>query len=162
SFKKNNGGGPDHPVETVSWNEAMEFCRRLAAKEGKVPGSYFLPSEEQWEYACRAGTLTAFAFGEALSSRDANFDGNRPYGAAPAGPFLEKTSKVGSYRPNAWGLHDMHGNVWEWCDGSGRDRAVRGGSWNNSGHLCRSARRQMNAPTFRGETVGFRVVVVAG
>ncbi len=164
-FKKKEGGGPDHPVESVSWDEADEFCRKLARLDGKAAGAYFLPSEEQWEYACRAGTLTAFSFGNELSSEQANFDGNRPYGNAPVGEALGKTSKVGKYRANAWGLHDMHGNVWEWCGGwyaARTHRPVRGGSWNNSGHLCRSARRQKYPPGHKAETVGFRVAMLAG
>jgi formylglycine-generating enzyme required for sulfatase activity len=166
-FTKGNGGGPDHPVEQVSWDEAVEFCRRLSAlpAERQAGRVYRLPSEAEWEYACRACTATPFAWGESLGATQANFDGTRPYGSAPSGPHLGRTSPVGSYKPNAWGLYDMHGNVWEWCQDwytPTTHRALRGGSWNNSGHLCRSARRQKYAPDFRGDTVGFRVALDVG
>src|SRR5439155_14541379 len=106
------------PVDQATWHQAVEFCRRLSERE---PGrTYRLPSEAEWEYACRAGTTTAFHFGGTLSSHQANFDGDRPYGNAPRGPFLGRTSAVGSYPPNAFGLHDMHGNLWEWCADGGR------------------------------------------
>jgi formylglycine-generating enzyme required for sulfatase activity len=166
-FQRSVGGGPEHPVEMVSWDDAVAFCRALSAlpsekKEGRV---YRLPSEAEWEYGCRAGTATPFHGGAALSSHEANFDGTRPYGAAPAGPFRQMTTRVGSFPANAWGLHDMHGNVWEWCADwytPGRHRALRGGSWNNSGHLCRAARRQKYAPDFRADAVGFRVACDVG
>jgi formylglycine-generating enzyme required for sulfatase activity/serine/threonine protein kinase len=163
-FQRKQGGGPDHPVEQVSWDDAVEFCRRLSAlpEERKAGRVYRLPSEAEWEYACRAGTSTPFSSGPELSSSQANFDGTRPYGPAPAGPFRQATTKAGSFEPNAWGLYDMHGNVWEWTSDwytPGTHRALRGGSWNNSGHLCRSARRQKYAPDFRGDNVGFRVAL---
>jgi formylglycine-generating enzyme required for sulfatase activity len=163
-FQRKSGGGPEHPVEQVTWEEAVEFCRKLTARaeEKRAGRVYRLPSEAEWEYACRAGTTTTFAFGAALSSDQANFDGSHPYGSAEAGPFLQATTKVGSYEPNAWGLYDMHGNVWEWCAdwyALNKERALRGGSWNNSGHLCRAARRQKYAPDYRGDNVGFRVAV---
>jgi formylglycine-generating enzyme required for sulfatase activity len=181
-FGRSNGGGADHPVEQVSWHDAVLFCRRLSARpaERKAARAYRLPTEAEWEYACRAGTQTASAFGDALSGEQANFDGNHPYGRAGRGPHRRRTSKAGAYSPNAWGLYDMHGNVWEWCDDwyaeghyaagpqsnppgppSGSQRVLRGGSWNNSGHLCRSARRNKYAPDFRGDTIGFRVAVTA-
>src|SRR5262249_34028222 len=148
---------------------------------------YRLPTEAQWEYACRAGTKTATAFGDTLSTKQANFDGNYPYNGAEKGPILARkqpsggvtgyTQPVGSYPPNAWGLHDMHGNVWEWCrDWYGRPvprgtdpevkfgdvgRVIRGGGWHSSGAACRSATR-MSSPlwsTQDGET-GFRVALV--
>jgi formylglycine-generating enzyme required for sulfatase activity len=163
-FHRKNGGGDDHPVEQVSWEDATSFCRKLAslAEEKKARRTYRLPGEKEWEYACRAGSLTPFNFGESLSSEQANFDGNRPYGDAEVGPFLQQTTKVGTFASNAWGLYDMHGNVWEWCQDwytPNTHRAVRGGSWNNSGHLCRSARRQKYAPDYTGDNVGFRVVL---
>jgi formylglycine-generating enzyme required for sulfatase activity len=125
SFFSETGGGSDKvadlstdtfPVETVSWHEAVEFCKKLSAlpQEKKAGREYRLPSEAEWEYACRAKTTTPFHFGEKLSSRMANFDGTSPYGGAAKGPNLERTCKVGSYAPNAWGLYDMHGNVREW------------------------------------------------
>lgn len=170
--------GKDAPVENVSWEEAMEFCRevnRREAREGRLPQGYefTLPTEAQWEYACRAGTTTVFHFGDSLSSHQANFDGNHPYGDAEEGPFLDTTTPVGKYRPNAWGLYDMHGNVWEWCHdwfgnypsgsvtdpagpNSGTDRVRRGGSWIYDGKYCRSANRGRVTPGFRNLTLGFR------
>jgi formylglycine-generating enzyme required for sulfatase activity len=182
-FRKGHGGGPSHPMEQVSWDDAVEFCRRLSElpAEKQAKRVYRLPTEAEWEYACRAGTETPFCFGESLSSEQANFDGGRPYGTAKTGGYLEKTSKVGAYPANAWGLHDVHGNVWEWCGdwygencygrtpeadpagpARGDRRVLRGGSWNNSGHLCRSARRNKYPPEFRNDTIGFRVVLVSG
>ncbi len=182
-FTKKEGGGPGFPVEQVSWDEAGEFCRRLSAlaAEKELGHRYRLPTEAEWEYACRSGKDTAFFFGDSLSSELANFDGNHPYGRAGRGPHLERSSKVGAYPANAFGLYDMHGNVWEWCNdwyvddyyaaaperdprgpAHGTQHVLRGGSWNNSGHLCRSARRNKYAPDFRGDTIGFRVVLVLG
>jgi formylglycine-generating enzyme required for sulfatase activity len=165
-FHRKNGGGPEYPVEQVSWDDCVAFCEKMSALSGekKAGRVYRLPSESEWEYACRAGTTTPFAFGAALGSDQANFDGNRPYGDAEVGPFLQQTSKVGTYAANVYGLYDMHGNVWEWCSDwhtPGSHRVLRGGSWNNSGHLCRSARRQKYAPDFRGDNVGFRVALDA-
>jgi formylglycine-generating enzyme required for sulfatase activity len=170
--------GADCPVEQVSWNDTKEFISRLNARnDGFV---YSLPTEAQWEYAARAGTTTAFAFGDSLSSTQANFDGNYPYGNAPKGPYLERTTKVGSYKPNAWGLYDMHGNVWEWVEdiyksdgygglptdgsanvtrGDSSFRVLRGGSWFNLGDDARSAYRGGSSPTGRDlNDLGFRVV----
>ncbi|MFO0876153.1 MAG: SUMF1/EgtB/PvdO family nonheme iron enzyme [Gemmataceae bacterium] len=165
-FQRKQGGGPAHPVEQVSWNDAVAFCQKLSAlaDEKKAGRVYRLPDEAEWECACRAGTNKVFAFGASLSSAQANFDGTRPYGGAAAGPFREVTTKVGSFDPNALGLYDMHGNVWEWCAdryGASQQRVVRGGSWNNSGHLCRCARRHKYAPEFTSENVGFRVALRA-
>jgi len=105
------------PVEAVSWENAVEFCQKLSElpEEKRFGCVYRLPTEAEWEYACRAGTRTPFHFGTSLSSTQANFDGNYPYGSASKGPNLSRTATVGSYRPNAWGLYDMHGNVLEWC-----------------------------------------------
>ena len=173
------GGGPNHPVEQVSWDDAVEFCRRLSALPAEVRSGrrYRLPTEAEWEYACRAGAITASAFGDALGSERANFDGHSPYGGAPKGKYLQRTTPVGSYPSNAWGLYDMHGNVWEWCadwygeryygrspgsDPAGPDdgdkRVVRGGSWNNNGRSCRSANRYKYKPSHKSGNVGFRVV----
>ena len=107
-------------MELVAWDDANAFCRKLTEPErqaGRLPAGweYRLPTEAQWEYACRAGTVTATAFGDSLSSRQANFNGNNPYNGAENGPNLTRTAEVGTYPANAWGLHDMHGNVWEWC-----------------------------------------------
>jgi len=178
NFKKTCG--KDCPVERVTWNDAKEFIAKLNARnDGFV---YSLPSEAEWEYAARAGTTTAFAFGNSLSSTQANFDGNYPYGNAPKGPYLERTTKVGSYAANAWGLYDMHGNVWEWVediynrewysllptDGSANTtrgdnsvRVLRGGSWDDSGYFTRSAIRNRGDLTLRFSYLGFRVVARA-
>jgi formylglycine-generating enzyme required for sulfatase activity/tRNA A-37 threonylcarbamoyl transferase component Bud32 len=159
---------PDHPVEQVTWDEAVEFCKRLSElpDEKKTGRVYRLPTEAEWEYACRAGTTTTFHYGDSLSSKQANFNGG-------------KTTKCGSYPPNAWALYDMHGNVWEWClDGvrkyepsdkpvqdprgpmdAGGARVARGGSWVNGAWLCRSASRSPG-PSARHYGVGFRVVEV--
>jgi formylglycine-generating enzyme required for sulfatase activity len=170
---------PECPVEQVSWNDAKEFIKKLNSLQNKY--FYRLPSEAEWEYTVRAGTKTAFAFGDSLSSKQANFDGNYPYGGAAKGEYKGKTTPVGSYAPNAWGLYDMHGNVWEWCEdiyqdnykglatdgsanvsvGDSSPRVLRGGSWNNNGINCRSANRYRNAPDGRYFNIGFRLVAVA-
>jgi formylglycine-generating enzyme required for sulfatase activity len=181
-FQQAAGGGPAHPVERVSWYDATEFCRRLSSRfeERETGRSYYLPTEAEWEYACRAGTLTPFAFGPSLSSSQANFNGANPYGNAPLGPFRQRTTPVGSFRPNAFGLFDMHGNVWEWCADfygeahygmsperdplgprSGDRRVLRGGNWNSEGGKnCRSARRGRDDPTATTQFDGFRVVMI--
>jgi formylglycine-generating enzyme required for sulfatase activity len=104
--------GDQRPVVNVNWFEAMEFCYRLSQRSGK---KYTLPSESQWEYACRAGTTTPFSYGETLSAELANYDANATYGRGRRGKSRGQTTLVGSFAANAWGLHDMHGNVWEWC-----------------------------------------------
>jgi formylglycine-generating enzyme required for sulfatase activity len=104
--------GGNRPVENVSWYDAMEFCSRLSHHTGR---DYTLPSEAQWEYACRAGTTTPFHFGETISTDLANYDGNYTYGSGKKGEYRRRTTDVASFPANAWGLHDMHGNVWEWC-----------------------------------------------
>jgi formylglycine-generating enzyme required for sulfatase activity len=180
---KGNGGRPDHPVENVSWQDANDFCDKLSAlgKERAAQRVYRLPTEAEWEYACRGGARnpTAFHFGNSLSSTQANFNGNFPYGDAPKGPYLQRTSTVGSYQPNGFGLFDMHGNVREWCadrydedyyrnspkkDPQGpendRRRVVRGGSWGDLGRYCRAAGRNWYDPADRVDDVGFRVVCV--
>lgn len=170
--------GDNLPVENVSWNEAVEFCRKLTQMSGR---EYRLPTEAEWEYAARAGTTTPFAFGSSLSSEQANFDGNYPYGGAAKGVYRQQTTAVGSFQPNGFGLYDMHGNVWEWCqdwyhenyngapsDGSAWEsggeqqyRVLRGGSWNDVGYFCRSAIRYGLAPGVHSGYFGFRVVVSA-
>jgi formylglycine-generating enzyme required for sulfatase activity len=192
-FQAKNGGSPDHPAEQVRWNDAREFCKKLSElpAEKKAGRTYRLPSEAEWEYACRAGTTTPFNVGDTLSSKQANFNGNFPYGGAAKGPFLSRTAKVGSYLPNAWGLYDMHGNVYEWCNDwyvpdyyqkSPRDNpkgpdkgmvatgfgsnfyvVVRGGCWLDEGPACRSARRFRLQQTEPYRWTGFRVACdVAG
>jgi formylglycine-generating enzyme required for sulfatase activity len=151
-------GSKDLPVEMVSWDDAVEFCDKLNAQESLPSGyRYALPTEAQWEYACRAGTTTPFHFG---STRN----GNYPYGTEIKGPYLERTSVVGSYPPNAWGLYDMHGNVWEWCedmyDASGSHRVVRGGSWDVVAAYCTAGVRNEITLDWRCVDVGFRVTSV--
>ena len=169
------------PVEHVSWLEAEDYLKKLTEQEraaGRLPTGweFRLPTEAQWVYACRAGTTTATAFGDSLSSKQANFDGNYPYNGAEEGPVLKRTCEVGSYPANAWGLHDLHGNVWEWCQDwyadnlpGGTDppatqaasyRVNRGGSWSSYGGYCRSAYRNYYAPGYRFLHIGFRVAIV--
>jgi formylglycine-generating enzyme required for sulfatase activity len=168
---KGLGNTTDFPVENVSWHEAVEFCKKLSAlpAEQKAGRSYRLPSEAEWEYACRGGASSTqvFHFGNNLSSAQANFRGTMPYGGAAKGSWLERTCKVGSYQPNAFGLYDMHGNVWEWCmdsyeyQGDRGFRVRRGGSWGESGEQCRSAIRLRRAPDDHRWNLGFRIVMVA-
>ncbi len=155
--------GDDLPVESISWNDAVEFCRKLSAKEGV---EYRLPTETEWEYACRAGSTGAYGFGDSDSGlgEHAWYDSNSGY----------KTHPVGQKRPNAWGLYDMHGNVWEWCQDwyaaytggsvtdalgfpSGVYRVYRGGSWGRYPWDCRSARRDFGSPADRSNSQGFRL-----
>lgn len=145
------------PVESVSWEEAKEFCKRLSKMDDSL--TYRLPTEEEWEDACRAGTTTEFNFGDSISSTQANFNGNYPYGGAKKGPYLKRPCQVGFYEPNAWGLYDMHGNVWEWTSSrNGSNRVIRGGSWCKYGQHCRSAKRCYYGPAYRLNGLGFRVV----
>ena len=165
-----------HPVVDVSWNDAVAFCRWLSRKDGK---RYGLPTEAQWEFACRAGTTTPFSFGSALNGREANCRGDYPYGTAEAGSRAMGTTPVGSYRANAFGLFDMHGNVAQWCAdgfdpeyyttspaddptalGTGVARVLRGGGWFNGASGCRSACRCNIGPTSRDDGLGFRVAGV--
>ncbi len=169
--------GSDRPVEKVSWHHAIEFCDRISQKTGK---SYRLPSEAEWEYACRAGTTTPFHFGETISTDLANYNGNYVYGSGVKGQYREETIAVGSFPPNAFGLYDMHGNVLEWCsdrwhenyegapidgsawtDGNSASRLLRGGSWDFSPWYCRSAYRDRFVPDDRDLNIGFRVVCLA-
>ncbi len=169
------------PVERVSWGDAMEFCARLSQRTGR---RYTLPSEAQWEYACRAGTATPFHYGETITSELANYDATSTYANGPKGEDRRQTTPVGMFPSNAWGLQDMHGNVWEWClddwhgsysgsptdgsawlDGGGlnhevnrdRFRLLRGGSWFDGPGGCRSAFRDCSSPDDRCGLVGFRV-----
>jgi formylglycine-generating enzyme required for sulfatase activity len=163
------------PVESVSWYQAERFMRRLS---GGADGPFRLPTEAEWEYACRAGTTTEYAFGDVISTELANYDGNFTWGAGRKGVYRERTVDVGSFKPNAWGFFGMHGNVWEWCsdyydsdyyascrDGvsdpqgpaSGSSRVVRGGSWDNNPVSLRSAVRSVCAPDGRVSLVGCRV-----
>ncbi len=166
----------DCPVEQVSWLEAIEFCQRLSEHSKK---NYRLPTESEWEYACRAGTETPFHFGDTIITNLVNFDGRFVYGEGKKGKFRGKTTSVSSFPPNAFGLYDMHGNVWEWCmdawhenyigapiDSSEwydtntkvKHRLLRGGSWNYEPESCRSAMRNSSSPDQRQRDIGFRVV----
>jgi formylglycine-generating enzyme required for sulfatase activity len=173
------------PVEQVNWDDAIEFCERLSKRTGR---NYSLPSEDQWEYACRAGSTTPFHFGETISPELANYNGDYTYGHGLKSKYLKQTSPVGIFPANAWGLHDMHGNAWEWCldkshsnhegalkDGRARldpdfKQAVvnidsrfvrgllRGGCWSNRPEDCRSAYCFHPKPAFVGLSVGLRLV----
>jgi serine/threonine protein kinase/formylglycine-generating enzyme required for sulfatase activity len=164
--------GDDLPVEMVSWEEATTWAEKLTKKRGDKH-LYRLPTEAEWEYSCRGGRSSSKPFGigdgRALTSSEANFDGNYPYGGADKGPYVKATCAVGSYKPNALGLHDMHGNVWEWCqDGyglypnptvpaEGSLRVGRGGSWSYGGMGCRAASRGRFEPGLRSDGLGFRL-----
>jgi len=182
------GEGEDLPVYNVNYAEAEGFCRKLTERahaSGDLPREweFRLPTEAQWEYACRAGTTTATSFGDKVSSKQANFQG-QPYNGAEKGTSLKRATKVGSYPANAWGLHDMHGNVVEWCRDryhaklpGGKDpdlssvkgamnrdgtfsRSRRGNAWNDDGWAFRSAFRKRFEPERRADHIGFRVVAV--
>jgi formylglycine-generating enzyme required for sulfatase activity len=174
--------GDDYPVGNVNFAETEEFCRKLtemARASKELPGDweFLLPTEAQWEYACRAGTTTATAFGDSLSRGQANFRGKAYNGGLDEGPSLKRASRVGRYAPNAWGIHDMHGNTFEWCrdwyhatlpGGDDPDlytkkaasRVRRGGCWADEGWPCRSAFRLRFEPERRYDHIGFRVVAV--
>jgi uncharacterized protein (TIGR02996 family) len=165
--------GPDRPVERVSWEDCQEFCRGLGERTGK---RFRLPTEAEWEYACRAGTTTPFHFGDTLSTDQANYDGKDAYGGGKEGVLRDETTAVGSFPPNAWGLFDVHGNVWEWCSdwqgaypkagvvdpqgpSNGSTRAVRGGDWHLYPRGCRAAHRCGAEPAYRSPCGGCRVVL---
>lgn len=183
------GEGDSVPIYWINYTEAEGFCRKLTAHAiatGELPATweFRLPTEAQWEYANRAGTKTATSFGDRLSSTQANFNGLKPYNGAEVGPIENQSVKAGSYPPNAWGLHDMHGNVWEWCrdwyhstlpggldpDNSGskgdsnRDgtysRVRRSCAWIEDGWTCRSAMRLRYEPERSSDHIGMRVVAV--
>ncbi|HEY9850800.1 MAG TPA: formylglycine-generating enzyme family protein [Leptolyngbyaceae cyanobacterium] len=175
--------GNDRPVERVSWLDAVEFCDRLSLQRKR---KYRLPSEAEWEYACRAGTTTPFHFGETITTDLANYNGNYTYGAGSKGNYRGKTMPVGGFGiANAFGLYDMHGNVWEWCvdcwhpnyQGAPNNesawldeeqnnnnknsqiyRVLRGGSWGNVPGHCRSAYRIYDDTGYSYNDNGFRVV----
>lgn len=168
--------GDSLPVEQVSWEDAIEFCARLSRETGRT---YRLPTEAEWEYACRGGMTTTFYLGDTITPELVNYNGNYPYGSAAKGTYRETTTAVGSVGyPNAFGLYDMLGNVWEWCmdcwhesyDGTPTDgsswesggnasrRVLRGGSWRYPAASCRSAYRNWSSPEHRFILVGFRVV----
>jgi formylglycine-generating enzyme len=181
------GLGDDMPVYWVNYGAAQGYCQALmerALRSGALPAGWTcrLPTEAQWEYACRAGTTTATAFGDRLDRADANFNGG-PLNGGSDGPSAGRATPVRTFRANAWGLHDMHGNVFEWCrdwyhaplpggvdpdvqvkgtpnrDGS-YSRVRRGGAWNDAGVFCRSALRLRYEPERSSDHIGFRVVLV--
>jgi uncharacterized protein (TIGR02996 family) len=165
--------GDDRPVEQMSWDDCQGFCARLGQATGKT---FRLPTEAEWEYACRAGTTTPFSFGATLSTEQANYDGNYTYGKGKKGVCQKQTTPVGSCPGNAWGLCEMHGNVWEWCQdwygpyragdvtdpqgsNNGDARVLRGGSWGDFPRWCRSANRGGGAPGYRHFLIGCRLVL---
>ena len=173
----------NHPVVHVSWNDAVEYCRWLSEKTGKW---YRLPTEAEWEYACRAGSRTPFNKGGNIKTAQANYNGNYPYNNNRKGQYRAKTVAVDTFAPNAWGLYNMHGNVWEWCDDvysekyydeckakglvenpggpapeAGSYRVNRGGSWGGAAGYCRSANRGYGTPDYRFSFIGFRLVFVS-
>ncbi len=189
SWFSRRGGGKDEvagedtsrfPVENVSWDDTQRFCQALTGQEqaaGRLPlaWSYRLPTEAEWEYACRAGTTTPFHFGRSLNGDSANCQGSYPYGTSTKGPYIDRTTRAGSYVGNAWGLRDVHGNVWEWCQDSwdgtalltgGRDpqsnigeyRVARSGGLDSPPAFCRSANRDYHTPEDRVSNLGFRLV----
>jgi formylglycine-generating enzyme required for sulfatase activity len=177
--------GDNRPVERVSWYDAVEFCDRLNRfVEGSFSkytnNEYRLPSEAEWEYAARAGTTTPFHFGETITTELVNYDGSFTYASAPKGEFRGKTTEVGSFLPNGFGLYDMHGNVWEWCQDTWHDNyrrapsdgsawvdnnhelhVVRGGCWHCFPDYCRSAYRIDHFWKDGNDNIGFRVVCAA-
>ncbi|MCA9028284.1 MAG: formylglycine-generating enzyme family protein [Planctomycetaceae bacterium] len=167
------------PVDNVSWDDAMAFCAKLSElpAEKDAGRRYRLPTEAEWQYACRAGTTTPFHYGDSMTSTQANINGRFPFGGAPRGPYLGRTTEVGSYEPNAFGLYDMHGNVAEACadwfgreyynesptgdpqgPAEGADRIVMGGSWSADAFRCRCTHRRSNATSGAAQYFGFRVV----
>jgi formylglycine-generating enzyme required for sulfatase activity len=179
------GTNPSHfrgeknlPVEWVSWEDCQEFIKKLRENDQKP---YRLPTEAEWEYACRAGTTTPFYFGETISTDQANYDGNNTYGSGKKGKYREKTTPVGIFPANAWGLHDMHGNLSEWCADwwpdwfdwygvypnndvtdpqgpkKGKCRVLRGGGWCSPPRQCRSASRGGGMPDGPSQATGFRL-----
>lgn len=166
--------GLDLPVETVSWLDTQAFIQKLN-QQGE--GTYRLPTEAEWEYACRAGSTTPFGIGNGLDleSSQANFNGNHPYGLGGKGIYRKRTTPVKTFSANAWGLYDMHGNVWEWCADwyeeyptgavsnlmgaeTGGWRVLRGGSWSFNAGFCRSATRYESLPDRKSYLLGFRLV----
>jgi formylglycine-generating enzyme required for sulfatase activity len=168
-------GGDNLPVENVDWYQTSRFIKKLSDKTGL---KLRLPTEAEWEYTCRAGTTTAFNTGTTLDSDFANYDAREPYADGLIGKYLGRTTDVGSYQPNAFGLYDMHGNVWEWCSDfyaenyykltasidpkgpvSAKRHVIRGGAWDAPAYKCRSADRNCRKPTTNETYIGFRVVL---
>ena len=164
--------GKKRPVETVRWEDAQEFIEKLNKLVPEL--SVRLPSEAEWEYGCRAGTTTPFSFGDTITPEQVNYDGQVPYNKGEKGKFREQTVEVKSLPCNDWGLYEMHGNVWEWCQdwfqpdlgrspvtdpcgSEGVSRVLRGGSWICLGGIVRSAFRDGYHPGFRSVGIGFRL-----
>ena len=168
--------GEKRPVENVSWEDAKTFIEKLNTETGY---EFRLPTEAEWEYACRAETTTPFSFGENITSEQANFRGTEPYNNGPESEYRQETVEVAALPSNPWGLYEMHGNVWEWCEDwhgdyessdiensikdptgpdAGESRVLRGGSWSDLGRNCRSAVRSHVAPDVRYYNFGFRLV----
>jgi formylglycine-generating enzyme required for sulfatase activity len=171
------GNNPSHftgqknlPVDSVSWDDCQQFIKKLRDQDKKL---YRLPTEAEWEYACRAGTTTPFYLGENISTEQVNYNGDHTYADSKQGVNRKKSTPVGSFPANRWGLHDMHGNVWNWCQDwhadypqkdvvnpqgpdAGRVRVLRGGSWYYEPGYCRSAHRHVGGPDVRYANVGFR------
>ena len=179
----------DLPVDRVGWYAALEYCNALSRKEGLTPvysvrglrttwnrnaDGYRLPTEAEWEYACRAGTVSPFSTGDNITTDQANYDGNYSYNNHAKGEYRQRTTPVRSFAPNQWGLYDMHGNVFEWCwdwfgaysgeaktdpagAGFGTYRVLRGGSWNSFGQYLRSAYRYYYDPSHGDPSIGFRL-----
>jgi len=190
-----DAGMEERPVRYASWYGAAAYCDWLSLKEGRPraynhatwqcnnsdpygAGGFRLPTEAEWEYACRAGTQTVFNTGNCLNSAtEANYDGSRPYSGCPAGPYVGDIVDVASYLPNAFGLYDMHGNLWEWCNdwyadytgdetdpvgpADGTARIVRGGGWSYAASICTSAQRSWNPPSDTIWLLCFRPVISA-
>ncbi len=164
--------GKGMPVENVSWDMCKEFLDKINRQEPEL--DLRLPTEAEWEYACRAGSNTPFSFGNDLATDKVNYDGDYPYKGGKKGEYREKTVEVRSFTCNKWGLYEMHGNVWEWCEDwygdyglgkapdpkgadNGESRVLRGGSWNGYGGRCRSASRLRYRPGIRDFFTGFRL-----
>ncbi|AUB82815.1 formylglycine-generating enzyme family protein [Candidatus Thiodictyon syntrophicum] len=163
----------EHPVERVTWSACQDFLDR--ANRLRDDGLVLrLPTEAEWECACRAGTRTAFSFGDALDTGRANYNSDFPYNQGPKGEQRRRTLPVRSFAPNPWGLYQMHGNVWEWCadwfgdyparlmsdptgPADGTSRVLRGGAWNFSGRRLRSACRRRHPPSHRRASIGLRL-----
>ena len=183
--------GDNLPVEQVSWFDAIEYCNRLSEREGLTlayiingdsvkwnhdADGYRLPTEAEWEYACRAGTTTPFSTGKNITTKQANYNGTVPYNNNSPGENRRTTTQVGTFTANPWGLYDMHGNVWEWCWDwrgysyskreqtdpigafSGIERVLRGGAWYYGANTLRSAYRYRSMPSSKQNHIGFRVV----
>jgi formylglycine-generating enzyme required for sulfatase activity len=167
--------GPHLPIENVTWHQARTFCERLSKHSGRT---YRLPSEAEWEYACRAGSITPFQCGPTLTTDQANYNGEFVFMAEPKGVYRHHPTEAGTFPPNAFGLYDLHGNLWEWCADAWHDdyngaptdgrvwdsssaeyRVVRGGSWHDTPQVCRSAVRLKCEAKFGDELTGFRVAL---